>query len=483
MKLSFPLSLKISLWLLLNLLLLGAAAGGIYVSQFGFGWQSLRTGALGDRLEQVGDGIVNEFFAAPADEREAVLERRQAATGIELFLFRNNGEQVAGRPVGLPAGFLAELGKTRRDGPPGGRGVPGPGAPPQRGPLFSSGPPGAGRMVFHDGVAAVTWIGLRVPLQRENGLPDPGTLVMRAPGLLALIRLFDAGPWFALAGAAAALSLCFWLPLVFGITRMLNRLTHATERIAEGRFDIRVPAHRRDEIGQLGRSVNQMAARLDTLVNGQKRFLADVAHELGSPLGRLQVAVEILETRADPSLQAQVGDVREEVQLMADLVAELLAFTKAGLRPAEPALVSVPLAEIMRGALARENADSRVQLALEPDLWVRVEPALIGRAFGNLIRNAQRFAGDAGVITICARRDGAVVVITVEDDGPGVPPDALSRLGEPFFRPETARTRETGGVGLGLAIVRSGVAACGGQVQFANRTPHGFRAEVRLAAG
>ena len=76
-----------------------------------------------------------------------------------------------------------------------------------------------------------------------------------------------------------------------------------------------------------------------------------------------------------------------------------------------------------------------------------------------------------------------VVVITVEDDGPGVPPDALSRLGEPFFRPETARTRETGGVGLGLAIVRSGVAACGGQVQFANRTPHGFRAEVRLAAG
>jgi len=72
--------------------------------------------------------------------------------------------------------------------------------------------------------------------------------------------------------------------------------------------------------------------------------------------------------------------------------------------------------------------------------------------------------------------------VQIDDDGPGVPAAALARLGEPFFRPESARARETGGVGLGLTIVRSSVAACGGEVRFANREPHGFRAELRLAA-
>ncbi len=489
MKLSFPLSLKISLWLLLNLLLLGGAGGAIYVSQFGFGWQSLRTGALGERLQRIGDGVVSEFYAAPADEREAVLERRRAGTGADFFLFRNDGQQVAGRPAELPPSLRAELGKGRRPGPPGDQppegvpGMPGPGEPPRRGPLFAASAPGVGRMVFHETNPAATWIGLRVPLPREHGLPEPGTLVIRAPDVLALVRLFEAGGWFALAAGALVLSLLFWLPLVVGMTRMLNRLTHATEQIAEGRFDIRVPADRRDEIGRLGQSVNRMAARLDTLVNGQKRFLADVAHELGSPLGRLQVAVEILESRTDPSLQAQVGDVREEVQQMSDLVNELLIFTRAGLRPHEPELVPVALDEIVRVTLDRENAGSRVRVALDPGLLVRADPTLLGRALGNLIRNALRFAGDAGPITLKARREDAVVLISIEDEGPGVPPAALARLGEPFYRPEMARTRETGGAGLGLAIVRSCVAACGGQVQFANRTPHGFRAEVRLAAG
>jgi two-component system sensor histidine kinase CpxA len=85
-------------------------------------------------------------------------------------------------------------------------------------------------------------------------------------------------------------------------------------------------------------------------------------------------------------------------------------------------------------------------------------------------------------IQLTAVRHGADVSVTVEDDGPGVPPEALARLGEPFYRPETARTRETGGAGLGLAIVRSSITACGGEVHFSNRLPRGFRVELRLAA-
>jgi two-component system sensor histidine kinase CpxA len=98
------------------------------------------------------------------------------------------------------------------------------------------------------------------------------------------------------------------------------------------------------------------------------------------------------------------------------------------------------------------------------------------------VRNALRYAGDAGPISVTAQRDQRVVALVVEDDGPGVPPGDLDRLGEPFFRPELARTRESGGVGLGLAIVRNSIAACGGEVRFSNRSPHGFRAEIRLPA-
>jgi two-component system sensor histidine kinase CpxA len=97
------------------------------------------------------------------------------------------------------------------------------------------------------------------------------------------------------------------------------------------------------------------------------------------------------------------------------------------------------------------------------------------------VRNALRYA-DGGPIAITVQPEGPQVSIAVEDEGPGVPADALDRLGEPFFRPELARTRESGGVGLGLSIVRSAMQACGGEVRFANRQPRGFRAELRLAA-
>jgi two-component system sensor histidine kinase CpxA len=106
----------------------------------------------------------------------------------------------------------------------------------------------------------------------------------------------------------------------------------------------------------------------------------------------------------------------------------------------------------------------------------------VGRALGNLLRNAIRCVGAAGTISVTARRDGTTIILVIEDEGPGVPAEALARLGEPFYRPDVARTREAGGVGLGLPIVRSAVAACVGEASFSNRTPQRFRAEIRLIA-
>ncbi len=492
MKISFPLSLKISLWLLLNLLVLGAVGGGFLLGHGGLGWNALMSGAAGDHVQAIGETLVGEINGTRPAEREAILARAGREYGAEFYLFSNYGPQLAGAKVELPATVRGQLvpprpenfppdgppGAGAFDGPPGGRrGAP---PPPPTEPPGRAEARGRGHFLLND---HGYWIGLRVPFMPGEYEPRvPATMFIHPPSSWALLRLLDVQPWLLAGVGVLGFSILFWLPLVRGITRSLGQLTVATGKIADGEFQTRVPATRRDELGQLGESVNQMAGRLDTLVNGQKRFLADVAHELGSPIGRLQVAVEILETRAtDPALQAQVADVREEVQQMSALVNELLAFTKAGLRARSAELAVVELSPLVTQAVAREAATARVTTEIPAGLAARADAPLLARAIGNLVRNAVRYAGDAGPIHVSARREDSRVFIAIEDLGPGVPPEALARLGEPFYRPEAARTRETGGVGLGLAIVHSSIAACGGEVRFANRTPRGFLAEVALA--
>jgi two-component system sensor histidine kinase CpxA len=194
------------------------------------------------------------------------------------------------------------------------------------------------------------------------------------------------------------------------------------------------------------------------------------------------MATGILAERAPAAMNEVVSDVRDEVQQMSTLVNELLAFTKAGMQPREVSLQPVALEAVAREAVTREDPSQRVTLDVSSDLQVLADGDLLGRALGNLVRNALRYASDAGPIVVSATRTGAIISIAVEDNGPGVPAADLDRLGEPFFRPELARTRESGGVGLGLAIVRNSIAACRGELRFSNRTPRGFRAEIRLAS-
>lgn len=538
MKVSYPLSLKVSVWLVLNLLLLAGLGLGFFITQGGLGWSALVAGPTGDRAQSLFNVIAGEAAAATGDARQAVLQRFGQAYGADFLLFSFGDNLVAGQARELPArvreriefrgftrGFGGRTRGPRESSPPNDalRGSesdperprpwdraeksprPEPERPPtgeprppgeklrpepdslRRGePVFSPPPPDLrlGRFVIRDGTPATYWVGMRVlfaPTERNSRL-IPATLVARLDSVRSVLHLLGLQTWLFAGSAVLALSVLFWLPLVRSITRSVRQLTAATGQIAEGRFDTRVDAARRDELGLLGESVNRMAARLDAHMTGQKRFLGDVAHELCSPLARLQMATGILADQAPPALREHVGDVREEVQQISTLVNELLAFTKAGLQPREVTLAPVEVEPLVRAVLAREGATDRARLAIPAGLHVQADADLLSRALGNLIRNAVRYAGEAGPCTLSAEPAGNRVILAVEDDGPGVPPADLDRLGEPFFRPELARTRESGGVGLGLAIVRSSIAACRGEVRFANRTPHGLRAELRLAA-
>jgi two-component system sensor histidine kinase CpxA len=328
------------------------------------------------------------------------------------------------------------------------------------------------------------WVGVRVPPTRPVP-PRPGPLVLVAmsPSLWGGGLFFDLTPWITVGAGLFFFSVLFWIPLVRGLTRSISQMTRATAEIAEGRFDTRVGTRRRDELGRLGGAIDQMAARLNGLVSGQKRFLGDIAHELCSPIARIQVALGILEQRADEKQQPYVTDLQEEVQHMSGLVNELLSFSKASLEPAAIKLQPVNLREVVAQAVRREAGETgNIQIEIGGEVKVLADPELLLRAVANLIRNAVRYAGDAGPITVSSRSEGDQILVTVADCGPGVPEESLAQLFDPFYRPELSRSAETGGVGLGLAIVKTCVESCRGTVSCRNRHPSGLEVTLRLNA-
>jgi two-component system sensor histidine kinase CpxA len=483
LKISLPLWIKVWLLLALNFALVAALGAAWFFARTERGWEQLALGPLGDRAAALADAISDELWASRAEDTDAVIAREAAAHGVDLIWLRNDGFVLAGASRPLPDAVRHEL-ETR--GPEvGGSDLPEderardrehpPGPPPgRRG--------GAGRFLFRTAEGDY-WFGLRIhpsPDMMERGGPPPrSTLLIHTRSTFRFALLLGLQWWAAVAALALGVSALFWMPFVRSLTRRLDTLTAATDRLAEGKFETRATVTGSDEIGRLGGAINGMAQRLESHAETQKKFLGDVAHELGSPIGRLQVAVELLEQRAPAPLQSAIADVREEVQQMAELVGELLAFTRAGLKPRDVAREPVALEPLLREVLVREAAGERAKLDVSAELLALGDRALLSRAVRNLVRNALRYGGGGTMRVSAHARDGAVQV-RVEDDGPGVPTEALSRLGEPFFRPESARTRETGGVGLGLTIVRSAVAACGGEVSFANREPRGFVAMIRL---
>jgi len=293
----------------------------------------------------------------------------------------------------------------------------------------------------------------------------------------------DLRPWLAAVFGAAVFSALFWLPFVRGITRSVAQMTQATQRIAEGRFDVRVDARRGDELGTLGQAVNSMAQRLDGFVTGQKRFLGDIAHELCSPLARLRVALGIVEEHAEAKHQPDVARANEQAEEIAGLVNELLSFSKASLGAGRTNLEPVSLQEIIDTAVHRETTDgAHVEVNVPADLRAQAEPELLTRAVANLLRNAARYAGANGPITISAEQRDGNVTVAVADQGPGIPEAELQRIFDPFYRLDASRDRQTGGVGLGLAIVKTCVEACQGTVVATNRIPHGLQVTITLRA-
>lgn len=477
----------------LNLVLLagiGLAASGVRLPR-SLGEMIMQSAE--PRLQDVTRRIAFDLERTPAAEATALLDRYGAEYRTRFLLVANDGRLIAGVPLQLPETVVAALA-----GPPPGERRPSPGGmrpPPGQGRPFPGGPPDRlgppdnrtglrmpqtpARLVSVTGEPK-TWIVLRTPIRFADTTDIvPGSLIVVPYSRLNDPLLFPVR-WFWWSLLALGVTAACWWPLLRRLTVSLSRMEQATSQIAEGRFDTRLGIARPDEVGRLSESIERMAARLGALVTGQKRFLGDTAHELRSPLGRMQVALEILDTHVQEPERPYVRDLKDDVEALSRLTDDLLQYARAELSNRAVTLTPVNVADVIGKVIAREDRASMTFDVRVPDgLIVNAEPSLFERAISNLVRNAVKYAGAAEPIVIQATRDAAGTTITVSDSGPGVAPESIERIFDPFYREDVARNRKTGGVGLGLAIVRSAVEACGGTVSCRNRQPHGL--EVRLA--
>lgn len=517
MKFRFPLSAKIIGLFLLNLTVLGVAGWFMLRERFAFSMLAART--AGDHVAEVSRAIVADLQAAPRAQWDSVLLRHGETHKVDFVLYNPDGGRFAGKAMPLPpevhSRVIGAIAPRGRPGPPSGReegrpqrfpggprddGPPpfndGRRPPPPDGPNFfrEDGPPREMRetrdlrdlpdkLLIQSSKPDLFWVLKRVAI-KVNGIDRPLALLAVSDSPTGHGLYFDVTPLLWAGAGVLVLSVLVWFPLVRGITSSIARMREATSRLAEGHLETRVATQRRDELGELGADINRMAGRLAGYVEGQRRFLGDVAHELCAPVARLQMGVGIMEQSVrTPDEQERLADVRDEVVHMAGLVNELLQFTRASVGEKKVEVEDTPVRAIAEKAIHREAGDpSEVRLDVDETLTVRAAPDLLQRALSNLIRNAIRYAGHAGVIVVSALREGTEVFVSVTDQGPGVPPDSLAKLFDPFYRVDTARTPGVsggGGTGLGLAIVKTCVEACHGGVSARNVSP-GFEVTLRL---
>ena len=251
----------------------------------------------------------------------------------------------------------------------------------------------------------------------------------------------------------------------------MRALAAGAERLGRGLDADPLPMTGPSEVRETTRAFNRMQDRLTRFVNERTHMLAALSHDLRSPLTAMRLRIEMLEETEDSiRLKALV----EEMQAMVEATLEFAR----GVARAEPA-ATIDLAALLGNLVGDVGAD-RAILAPSRPVPVTIRPQALNRALRNLIDNAVRYGGVAKVKLV---QEAGVAVITIADNGPGLPSDQLEEVFEPFVRMEESRSRDTGGVGLGLAIARTIIQAHGGTVLLHNAAEGGLEAVVRLPVG
>lgn len=253
------------------------------------------------------------------------------------------------------------------------------------------------------------------------------------------------------------------------LTRDLAAISRTAEQVAQGDLTARTGVDRADELGRAARALDDMIGELEMSESERKNLLSAIGHDLRTPMGSMQAAVEALQDGVAPDPPAYLRGLGHDLEHLRHLVDDLFLLARIDAGRLELSPIGVDLSE-----LADEAVEAVTPSAATRHIDVRVDspgrvavhgdPAALGRVLRNLLTNAIRHSPASGEVRVVVGVDGDRAVTRVLDQGPGFPEDRSEKIFDPFTRADASRSRESGGSGLGLAIAKSIVEAHGGEI-------------------
>lgn len=297
--------------------------------------------------------------------------------------------------------------------------------------------------------------------------------------------------FFVRAGALLLGFLLFAALFARYLSKPLQQLASAAQRFGRGDLNARAKLARNDEIGEAGRAFDEMAERVRLLIASQQELMANVSHELQTPISRIHVALEHIALRGVERARELLPEIAIDLAELQRLFDDVMMVARLDLSRSHGQAVRTPLRleEFALGALLQqvaarfkaEHSSHTLILQNEGALpVVQADRVLLRRVLDNLLENARKYSDAGTAIRLCTRTTEHAVTIEVSDQGIGIDDADLQHLFTPFFRSDRSRSRQTGGVGLGLALARRVVEAHGGTIEVASRVGNGTTVTVTL---
>ena len=267
-------------------------------------------------------------------------------------------------------------------------------------------------------------------------------------------------------------------------------MSKAANSIATGQLSTRVgkfKGHYRDEIADLSNNFDRMAEKLEKTVKLKERLLQDISHELRSPLARLQIAIELGRKKSGDVAESEFLRMEEECIRLNSLIGEILEYARLdkSVYQLQRTLTNIPhlLQHIIDDAnFEFAKKQPRVTLSAAAECKLYVDERLLHRAIENILRNALRYSPSQELVSVIVLLDESQqnLIIEILDHGPGIPPDQLNKIFNPFYRVDKSREKKTGGYGLGLAIARQAIHLHNGKIDAINQKTGGLKVQITL---
>jgi two-component system sensor histidine kinase CpxA len=395
-----------------------------------------RRGALGEALNLYAESAVQVYDSEGPQAFEQFVKRSLKEAGTEIELFDGDGKSLTSPTRAEASSVATEIKQTRQH-------------------------------ISHvTAVGRMTW---GRPVVAPSGRVFIFVTRLRQPYVFRGLPPWGIGLSILAAGVISYL-------LALYLTSPVKKLKSVVQSFAEGNLDVRVAPQlgsRHDELADLGREFDHMAERIAALISSQKRLLADISHELRSPLARLTVALELARKNTAGKGVAALDRIEMESERVNTLVGQLLALTRleSGAERVPPETVA--LEDVVQQVIDDANYEAKplhkeVRVLEIAQCVVRGSSELLRSGIENVVRNAIRYTAEGTAVEVALSTRFGSAVVTVRDHGPGVPDSELQHIFEPFYRVGEARERSSGGVGLGLSIADRTIKLHGGSIRAEN---------------